>query len=101
MPLDRSVVFPLLPQNAYFLRIHFCYAGHVPHTHYVHPCYSGPMVHSPHMDSRDSGPTPKFHSGPIRMLAGPVQMPPCFHDCPHIPTHFYEFQDFHPQTQHP
>ena len=86
MPLDRSFVFPSFPQNAYFLRIHFRYAGPVPHSHYVHPRYSGPASHSPHMNSRDSGPTPKFHSGPVRMLAGPVRMPPRFRDRPHIPT---------------
>ena len=33
-----------------------------------------------------SGPVLKFHSVPVRMLAGPVRMPPCFRDPPHIPT---------------
>ena len=54
--------------------------------YHVHSRYSGPASHSPHMYSRDSGPAPKFHSGPVRMLVGPIRMPPCFRDRPHIPT---------------
>ena len=56
MPHDRSFVFPLFPQNAYFLHVHFCHSGPVLHSHHVLSRYSGPVLHSPHMHSRDSGP---------------------------------------------
>ena len=87
MLLDRSFVFPSFPQNAYLLRIHFRCSGLVLHSHHIHSRYSGPAPkHSHHIHSRYSGPAPKSHSGPVRMLAGPVRMPPCFHDRPDIPT---------------
>ena len=67
LPLSRSFAFPsflCLHRDAYFF----------------------------HMHSRHSGPARisfccfSFHSGPVRMLPGPVRMLPCFRDDPDIPT---------------
>ena len=89
MPLGRSFVFLSLlwlPPDAYLLHIHFRYSGPVPYLHHMHFRYSGPMPYLHHMHFRYSGPAPNFHSGPVRMLPGPVRMPPCFRDHPDIPT---------------